>query len=219
MFVLLPLALVARMLMGALWESPSAVSGGMRLSIGFGKWVLLVSPLGHLAEMVAAAASDSLSCGVVWLGLLARLLCLHFAVTGFADVLCGIRDLFGSKGSDAACRLPFLRDLTERKMLHWVAVLLLLALGGQLIQAGGIGFWQQTKALFMSAPRTAASAFLEAWVWTDFHVLTLVAALASFAALPPARLLVRTPTVWKAVGCLLLWLFAAAMFWTHAAPR
>lgn len=218
-FVCLPLAWGARLLLGPPLELQSAVRGAMRFCLGFGKWMLLVAPLWHLTAMVGAAAPESLSKGVLWLGLLARMLCLHFAFTGLADVLAGLRDLFGIQEAEATRPMPLRRCFTEGSLLRWVGVLFFLSLCGQLIQAGADGFWQQTKALFLPVARTATSGFLEACVWTDFHVLTLIAALASFAGMPHSRDFVRTPAVWKAVLCLLVFAWAAAMFWTHVAPR
>ena len=73
LFVLLPLALVARW---AIRPRPAVLDvapGVMRFCLGIGKGVLLVMPLWHLAVMILHGGPESLSTGVAWMGFLALL--------------------------------------------------------------------------------------------------------------------------------------------------
>jgi hypothetical protein len=74
------------------------------------------------------------------------------------------------------------------------------------------------KALFAPMPRSIATVLQESRVLTDFHVVTMVAALACLLGLPFSRDFLRVPQPWKAVVCLITFLLATVMLWTRAAP-
>lgn len=219
LFVLLPLALAARM---AVKPKPALLpmaQGAMSFCLGFGKFALLVSPLWHLSSIVSASGPESLGKGIVWMGFLSRLLSLHFTCTGIEDLVNGLGGLFGFKiAGKAQDALLTWRRVTQGKFVRWLAVLVILALCVHLLQATPVDVWLQMKAMFASPPRTVTSVLQEACVWTDFHVLTMLAALACFLGLPYSREFLRVPAVWKAVVCFLTFLLAVAMLWTHVAP-
>lgn len=192
--------------------------GVLRFSLGFAKWALLVSPLWHLSSMISAGGPGSLSTSVVWVGFLARLLGLHFICTAVEDAVAGLGGMFGFKVTDKVQEALALRRLTQGRFFRWLAALVVLALLSLLLQAEPGDAWSQVKTMFIPTPRTAITVFQECRVWTDFHAVTMFAALACFIGLPCSRDFLRVPAPWKAVVCLLTFLLAVAMLWTHVAP-
>lgn len=211
LFVLLPVALAMRMVLKPRPATLDVAKGVMHFCLGFGKWVLLVDPLWHLASVISIGGPESLSTSLAWMGFLARLLALHFALTSLEDVITGLGGMFGFKLSDKVQEILTLRRFTKGKFLRHLAILVVLALA-----SGEV--WLHPTSFFVSAPRTVATVFQQARVWTDFHVLTMFAALACFIGLPCSRDFLRVPAPWKAVICLFTFLLAVAMLWTHAAP-
>lgn len=214
LFVLLPAALAARAFIQPKLDVLDVAQGVMRFCLGFAKWVLLVSPLWSLSSMVLRGGVESLSAGVAWMGFLALMTGLHFLFTGTGDVIAGLGGLFGFKVADAAQEILTLRRFTQGRLPHLLAGLIVLTISVTLAQ----GTWQPLKALFAPAPRSIATVFQEARVLTDFHVVTLLAALASFIALPHSRDFLRTPLPWKAALCLPAFFLAMVMLWTRVAP-
>lgn len=219
LFVLLPVALAVRLCLRPRPATLDVAHGVMRFCLGFAKWVLLVDPLWHLASMVFRGGPESLSASVAWMGFLGLLLSLHFALTATGDVLAGLGGLFGFKVSEQVQEALTWRRFTHGKWLRLIMLLAVLTVFGVLLQTASIGdTWLHLQALFVPPARTVATFFQQARVWTDFHVLTMAAALACLIALPHSRDFLREPAPWKATLCFLLFTLAVAMLWTHAAP-
>lgn len=219
LFVLLPLALAARHIIRPRPDTLAMSHGVTRFCLGVGKWVLLVDPLWHLADMTFRGGPESLGTSVAWMGFLGLLLSLHFAATAAGDTLAGLGGMFGFPVSDLVQETLSLRRFTQGKWLRLTALLLAATvLAALLLTASFNDTWLHLKALFSPPARTASSVLQQARVRTDFHVLTIVAALASLVALPHSRDFLREPAPWKATLCILIFTLAAAMLWTHAAP-
>jgi len=214
LFVLLPVALAVRALIRPKLDVLDVAQGVMRFCLGFAKWALFVSPLWDLSSMVLRGGAESLGAGVAWMGFLALMMSLYFLFTATGDVIAGLGGLFGFKVSDATQEIFTLRRFTQGKLLRLLAGLIVLTIIVTLAQ----GVWQPLKALLAPAPRRIATVFQEARVLTDFHVVTLLAALASFIALPHSRDFLRTPLPWKAALCLPAFFLAMVMLWTRVAP-
>lgn len=219
LFVLLPVALAVRLCIRPRPATLVVAHGVMRFCLGFAKWVLLVDPLWHLAAMVFRGGPESLSGSVAWMGFLGLLLSLHFAFTAVGDLLAGLGGLFGFKVPEPVQEALTWRRFTQGKWLRLIALLVALTILGVLLQTASLGdAWLHLQALFVAPPRTVATLFQQARVWTDFHALTMAAALACLIGLPHSRDFLREPAPWKATFCFLLFTLAAAMLWTHAAP-
>lgn len=214
LFVLLPVALAARFFVKPRPDVLPVAQGVMRFCLGFAKWVLLVSPLWHLSSLVLHGGPDSLSTGVAWMGFLALMLSLFFIFTAAGDTITGLGGMLGFKVADETQEMFTLRKLTQGKFIRLLIMLLVLTIVVALAQ----GAWQPLKALFVPAPRSIATVFQEARVWTDFHVVTMIAALACFIALPHSRDFLRVPLPWKAAFCLPVFFLAMVMLWTRVAP-
>lgn len=214
LFVLLPVALAARAVIKPKPDVLDVAQGGMRFSLGFAKWALLVSPLWDLSSMVLRGGAESLSAGVAWMGFLALMMSLCFFFTATGDVIAGLGGLFGFKVADATQEIFTLRKFTHGKFLRLLAGLVVLAVIAMLAQ----GAWRPLKALFVPAPHSIATVFQEARVLTDFHVVTMLAALASFIGLPHSRDFLRAPLPWKAALCFPAFFLAAVILWTRVAP-
>lgn len=214
LFVLLPLALAARMAVRPRPATLDVARGVMRFCLGFGKWVLLFDPLWHLASLVLRGGDASLSAGVAWMGFLALMLALHFIITAAGDLTAGLCGMFGVRLAEEMEVMFTLRSITQGKITRHLLLLVVLAALGTLAH----GTWLPLKALFAPMPRSIATVFQESRVWTDFHVITMIAAFACLLGLPYSRDFLRVPLPWKAVVCLLTFLLAAVMLWTRVSP-
>ncbi|WP_395735781.1 hypothetical protein [Prosthecobacter sp.] len=219
LFVLLPVALAARMVIKPRPSALDMAHGITRFCLGFGKAVLLVDPLWHLAAMVFRGGPESLSVSVAWMGFLAQLVSLHFACTAAGDMLSGTAEMFGSKVAEPVQEALTLRRFTKGKWLQLVVLLLVAAVIGMLVQTASFGdTWKHLHAMFVAPAKTTATVFQQERVWTDFNALTLFASLMCLIALPHSRDFLREPAPWKAVVCLVTFILAVAMLWGHAAP-
>lgn len=219
LFVLLPLVLVARLCSKPSPPVLEVAAGVMRFCLGVGKWVLLVDPLWHLATIVFRGGPESLRSSVAWMGFLGLLLSLHFACTAVGDVIAGLGGMFGFKVGEQVQEALTLRRFTQGKWLWLIALLLTATVIAALLKTGSFGdTWLHLKALFAPPRPTVPALIQQARVRTDFHVLTIVAAMACLIGLPHSRDFLREPAPWKGTVCLLTFLFAVAMLWTHAAP-
>ncbi|WP_395748029.1 hypothetical protein [Prosthecobacter sp.] len=219
LFVLLPAALAVRMLLKTRPSALDMAHGITRFCLGFGKWVLLVDPLWHLAAMVFRGGPESLSGSVAWMGFLAQLLSLHFAFTSAGDLLAGLGEMFGFKVADSVQEALTLRRFTQGKWLRLIALLLVATVVAVLAQTASFGdTWQHLQAMFVAPAKTTATVFQQERVWTDFNALTLFGAFMCLIALPHSRDFLREPAPWKAVICLVIFTLAVAMLWAHAAP-
>ncbi|WP_395743314.1 hypothetical protein [Prosthecobacter sp.] len=219
LFVLLPLALAVRVCVKPRPALLDVAQGVMRFCLGFGKGALLVAPLWDLAAVVFRGGPESLGTSVAWMGFLGLLLSSYFAFTAVGDVLAGLGGMLGFKVPEPVQEALTLRRFTRGNWLRLILLLLGLTVVAALVQTWSFGnTWLHLKALFAPPPRTVATLIQQARVRTDFHVLTIVAGLVCFIALPHSRDFVREPAPWKATICLLLFTFAVAMLWTHAAP-
>jgi hypothetical protein len=214
LFVLLPLAMAARLAIRPRPATLDVAQGVMRFCLGFSKCVLLFDPLWHLAGMVLSGGADSLSGGVAWMGFLALMLALHFLLTAAGDLTLGLCGMFGIKLAEKVEDTFEMRAITRGKITRHLLLLVILAAAGTLAH----GTWLPLKALFAPMPRSIATVLQESRVLTDFHVVTMVAALACLLGLPFSRDFLRVPQPWKAVVCLITFLLATVMLWTRAAP-
>lgn len=217
LFVLLPLALAARMVLKPRPSTLDVAQGVTRFCLGFGKWALLVDPLWHLSSMVMHGGTDSLSTGVAWMGFLARLLSLQFAFTSAGDLIAGFSGMMGFKVADKAQSILDLRFLTHGKLIWLLPLLILLTVLSLSADAASLSdAWLHLRALFTPPTKTISTVFQEARVWSDYHTVTMVAALACFFGLPYSRDFLRTPAFWKGAICLGVFFLAMAMLWTHS---
>lgn len=220
LFVLLPLVLAARLLVPPRPALLEVTHGVLRFCLGFAKTSLLVLPLWHLSALVVRGGPASLSVGVAWMGLLALMLSQFFLLTSLADWLAGLGGMLGLRVPEALQETLNLRRFTGGGKLMYVLPLMLglavLSLVLQTLPAGDT--WSHVQALYAAPPRSVASAFQEARVWSDYHVITLLAGLACFLALPHSRDFLRQPERWKAVLCLSLFALAIALYWTRNSP-
>ncbi|MFN0076593.1 MAG: hypothetical protein ACKVY0_08975 [Prosthecobacter sp.] len=219
LFLLLPIALTARMVIKPRPVALDVAQGVMRFCLGFGKWVLLVDPLWHLSTIVLRGGPDSLSTSVAWMGFLALLLSLHFFFTAAGDLLAGLGGMLGFAVPDKIQDALTLQRLTQGKLIRLLVVLLVMTVLGVLLQTLSLGdTWLHLEAMFASPARTIATVFQQARVWTDYHAVTMFAALACLIGLPHSRDFLRVPAPWKGTICLSVFLLAVVMLWTHAAP-
>lgn len=219
LFLLLPVALTARMVIKPRPSTLDVAQGVMRFCLGFGKWVLLVDPLWHLSAMVLRGGPESLSKSVAWMGCLALLLSLYFILTAVGDLLAGLGGMLGFAVPDKIQDAFTLQRFTQGKLIRMVVVLLVMTTLGVLLQTQSLGdAWLHLEAMFVPPTRTIATVFQQARVWTDYHAVTMFAALACIIGLPHTRDFLRVPAPWKGTICLSVFLLAIAMLWTHAAP-
>ena len=219
LFVLLPVALTVRFYVNPKPAILDVAQGVMRFCLGVGKWVLLVDPLWRLAAVVFRSGPESLGTSVAWMGFLGLLLSLHFAFTACGDVIAGLGGMFGFNVAELVQEALTLRLCTRGKWLRLIILLLIVSVIGVMLQTASFSdFWLHLQALFAPPTRTTSTLIQQARVRTDFHVLTLFAATICLIGLPHSRDFVREPAPWKATICLLTFIFAVAMLWTHAAP-
>ena len=219
LFLLLPGALATRMVIKPRPATLDVAQGITRFCLGFGKWVLLVGPLWHLSAMVLRGGPESLSKSVAWMGFLALLLSLHFILTAAGDLFAGLGGMLGFAVPDKIQEALTLKRFTQGKLIRMVVVLLGMTVLGVLLQTQSLGdAWLHLEAMFVPPARTIATVFQQARVWTDYHAVTMFAALACFIGLPHSRDFLRVPAPWKGTICLSVFLLAIAMLWTHAAP-
>ncbi len=219
LFVLLPVILAARLIIKPRPALLPVAQGVMRFCLGFAKSALLVLPLWHLATLVLAAGPEGLSTGAAWMGLLALMLSLHFAFTGAGDLIAGLGGMLGFQVPDEMQEIFTLRPLTRGRSLRLLPALLVLALLTMLVvtlSPASVG--AHLKALFVSPPRTVATVFQEARVWTDYHVVTMLAGLACLIGIPHSKDFLRIPAPWKGVISLSFFAVAVAIQWTRNAP-
>jgi hypothetical protein len=219
LFVLLPVALTVRLYVKPRPAAHDVANGIARFCLGIGKWVLLVDPLWHLATMTFRGGPESLGTSVAWMGFLGLLLSLHFAFTAAGDVIAGMGGMLGFKVAEPVQEVMTLRRFTQGNWLRLMVLLLVITVIGALVQTASFGdTWLHLKALFEPPTRTIPTLIQQARVRTDFHVLTIFAALVCLIGLPHSRDFLREPAPWKATICLFIFTFAVAMLWTHAAP-
>ena|GEM_PF-846719 len=219
LFVLLPVALAVRLYVRPRPATPDVANGITRFCLGIGKWVLLVDPLWHLATIVFRGGPESLGTSVAWMGFLGLLLSLHFACTAAGDVIAGVSGMLGFKVAEPVQEALTLRRFTQGKWLRLIALLLAATVLCALVQTASLGdTWLHLKSLYAPPPRSVATLLQQARVRTDFNVLTIFAGLVCLIGLPHSRDFLREPAPWKATICLLIFTFAVAMLWTHAAP-
>jgi hypothetical protein len=214
LFVLLPVALAVRMVIQPRPAVLDVAQDVMRFCLGLGKWVLLFEPLAHLASLVLRGGADSLSASVAWMGFLSLMLALHFLVTAAGDLTSGFCGMFGIRLAEEMEVMFTMRSLNQGKITRHLLLLIILTALGTLAH----GSWLPLKALFAPAPRSIATVFQEARVWTDFNVVTMLAALACCIGLPYSRDFLRVPAPWKAAVCISVFFLAVLMLWTRVAP-
>ncbi|MBN8417497.1 MAG: hypothetical protein J0L73_01130 [Verrucomicrobia bacterium] len=219
LFVLLPVSLAVRLYVKPRPAATDVANGITRFCLGIGKWVLLVNPLWHLATVVFGGGPESLGTSVAWMGFLGLLLSLHFACTAAGDVIAGAGGMLGFRVAEQVQEVLTLRRFTQGKWVRLIGFLLVITVIGALVQTASFGdTWLHLKALYAPPPLSVATLLQQARVRTDFNVLTIFAGLVCLIGLPHSRDFLREPAPWKATICLLIFTFAVAMLWTHAAP-
>lgn len=219
LFVLLPLVLAVRLAIKPRPDILQVAEGVMRFCVGFAKTALLVIPLWHLSAMILRGGAESLTVGVAWIGFLALMLSLHFGFTAAGDLVAGLGGMLGLKIADETQELFTLRRFTQGKFIRLVPLLIVLAVCGTMLQTlPPSESLLHLKALFVAPVKTIATAFQEARAWSDYHFITLLAALACWIGVPHSRDLLRVPAPWKAVFCLVFFVLAVAIQWTRNAP-
>ena len=124
LFVLLPVALAARMAVRPCPATADVAQGVMRFCLGIGKWVLLIDPLWHLSAIVLRGGPESLSVSVTWMGFLALLLSLHFIFSAVGDLMAGLGGMLGFKVSDKFLETLTMRPVTGGKVVRLIALLI-----------------------------------------------------------------------------------------------
>jgi hypothetical protein len=211
-FVLLPLTLVAAAVLRRGTDPRMQAMGALRFSAGFAKLVLLALPLWELAELVLRGGPENLSASMAVICLLALMMSLAFGWSMLGDVAAGLRGLLGFPIPETP-RPGRKRLWLESAVFLGAALPALLLLGGSLEHALAV-----LKALFASPVPTIAIWFQETRAWSNFHLVTLVAALAVFFGVPRTEDFLREWQPWRAVGCLAGFAAAAAMLWTRFTP-
>ncbi|MDP1589121.1 MAG: hypothetical protein Q8M07_15325, partial [Prosthecobacter sp.] len=125
--------------------------------------------------------------------------------------------MMGFKVEDKVQSLIDLRRFTHGKLFRLLPLLILLTVLSLSVDAASLSdAWLRLRALFTPPVKTIATVFQEARGWSDYHTVTMVAALACFLGLPYSRDFLRTPAFWKGAICLGVFFFAMAMLWTRS---
>lgn len=211
-FVLLPLALALVVVLRRSVDARHQATGALRFSTGFAKLVLLALPLWEIGTLVVRGGADNLTSGIALACLVALTMSVAFAWSSLVDLWAGMRGLFGIPGRIAVLEAKHGR--VKRIVVFFaLALVALVVLCGSLEHALAI-----LKSLFSSPRPTIAIWFQESRVWSNFHLLTLVAALALFFGVPRTEDVLREWRPWKAVLCLVAFAAASAMLWTRFTP-
>ncbi len=212
LFVLLPLALAASAALKRPCDIREQTRGALRFCVSVVKVVLLVIPLAQLGMLVLNAGSADLSNSVAWVCVVAVTMSLAFASSALVDAVVGLRGLFGIES-----RLAILerRVARSRRLAAFLAASFpaMLLLGGTVDEVGHL-----VKTLVTSRQPTIAIWFNEARVWSNFHVVTLIGALAAFFGMPRSDDFLREWKPWKNKLCLTGFAVAAAVLWTRYTP-
>ena len=212
LFVLLPLALAASAALKRPCDIREQTRGALRFCVSVVKVVLLVIPLAQLGMLVLNAGSADLSNSVAWVCVVAVTMSLAFASSALVDALVGLRGLFG-----IGTRMALLERRVARPRKLAICLLIsfpvMLLLGGTISAVGHL-----VQTLVKSRQPTIAIWFNEARVWSNFHVVTLIGALAAFFGMPRSDDFLREWKPWKSKLCLTGFAVAAAVLWTRYTP-
>jgi hypothetical protein len=212
LFVLLPLVLAGAVVLRRGGDAVTRGHASMRLCLGVGKWVLLVVPLWRIAMLVLENGPQNVSGGAAWAGLLSVSVCLGLLFTCAGDISAGLGGWLGVPTPPL-----FERALTvKRKSL---LLLVLAAIGVMLaVTRSPVQTALFLKALVVPPVRSYAVLFQEMRVWTDLHILTLIAGAAVFFLAPPSASFLTIWRPWKGWWCLGVLLLAIVMLWTQISP-
>jgi hypothetical protein len=198
----LPLVLLVLATVKATPEPVVLAQAALRYGVGVTKWLLLVSPLWETVMLVLRGGPENLGLGMAWVAYLSCTMGLFFAISS-------VRDLTVWFFPTASRGISTLRWLCG---LLLITPLVLLAVT-QSPQHVGQVLW----AMWAAPKPTVAILFQEARVLSNFHVMTLVAALAVFFGVPHVGEFLRVVTPKKAAACLMGLTLALALFWTRIA--
>jgi len=215
----MPVILAARWFIQPRPATLDVAAGVMRFSLGHAKWVLLVLPLMHLSQMIWRSDSQCWSTAVAWVGLLVGVLTLYFCVTGTADFVASFWLMLGSKTTDGTANTGPLERLIHRSTPQLLIRVLPAAFLTLVLATGLERLPDFLHSLISTRTKTAFTVFQEARVLSDFHVVTIVAALACLIGLPRSHVFLRQPQRWKAVICLCLLVLSIAVLWTREVPQ
>ncbi len=219
MLLFLPVLPTGLWLVGRRAESKDAAAGVMHLCLGYAKWVLLCLALFDLSQMIWRSEPECWSAAVAWSGLIAGVMAFRFFMTGLADVISGSLLLSGAPtdegGSVAGRIMGFADELRNISLLRFLMVTLMVFV----LAAGLDGSLQYGRCLVSSEGRgTAAGVFQNARVFSNFHVIILIAALFCALRLPRTDDFLRQPVRWKSYMCLSLFALSVVMLWTRGIP-
>jgi len=212
LFVLLPLLLAVAVVLRRGGDAVTRAHASMRLCLGVAKWVLLVVPLWRFAMVVLENGPQNVSCGAAWACVLALSLCLGLLFSSAGDVSAGIGAWLGIPTPPL-----FEKALTVKRK----SLLLLFAAASVVmlvVTRSPADVALHLKALILPPVRSYAVSFQEVRVWTDLHILTLIAAPAVFFLAPPSADFLRVWKPWKAFWCLGVFVLAVVMLWTQISP-
>ncbi|MBL9131823.1 MAG: hypothetical protein JNG86_11520 [Verrucomicrobiaceae bacterium] len=210
-FMLLPLALVVATVMRRPGDPRAQAMGALRFSAGFAKLVLLALPAWEVAALVVRGGQENLSASMAVICVVALMISLAFVWGTLRDFWAGLGGLLGfeSRVKVLEARPGLFR---ESLLFLGLALVALVVLCGSVEHALTI-----LKALGSSPVPTIAIWFQETRAWSNFHLVTLVAALAVFFGVPRTEDFLREWRPWKAVLCLAGFAAASAMLWTRFA--
>lgn len=219
LLLFLPVVLAGLWLVCPRPDTKIAAAGAMRFGLGYAKWVLLSLTLFDLSQMVWRSEPQCWSVAVAWSGLIAGIMACHFFVTGLADVTSGALRFLGvepGEGSGIAQRVVRFADAGASRALLRILTATLLVFA---MAAGLQGSLQYLRSLVSGAPSSAIGVFQSARVLSNFHVITMIAALFCAIRLPRTDDFLRQPLRWKGNICLSLLALSVVMLWTRGIPH
>lgn len=86
---------IAKEIISRKTTAPQFAEGIRRLTVGFGKKMLIANTLGLTADRVFLLGSDQLTPAVAWLGALCYTLQIYYDFSGYSDMAIGLARLFG----------------------------------------------------------------------------------------------------------------------------
>lgn len=210
LFIALPLALVATAVTRRGGDERTRAFGALRFSAAVAKLVFLVLPLWQLGALVARGGPHNLSTSISVAVLLALPMCLGFALSALTDAVGGLGLLLGFSWRITALERP-------APLWRTTLVAVVLGLAALFALCGSFGHGVAVLKALVSPPQTTIAIwFQEARVWSNFHFLTLAAALLTFFGVPRTMDVLQGPwRPWKAIVCLGGFAAAAAVLWTR----
>ena len=221
LLLFLPVVLAGLWLVRPRPDAKDAAAGVMRFSLGYAKWVLLVSPLYHLSAMILCGTAETVSTGLAWMLLPAFALTLYFLITGADDLVTGSLGMLGLQTPERLRKVLAFHFFTRGRHNRFLIVIGILTLLGLPVVSsfhGDAGLF--LRALAVSTPvGNPAAVFQQARAWSNFNLIIVVAALFCAFGLPRTDDFLRQPLRWKGVVCLSLFALSVVMLWTRGIPQ